>query len=192
MRKLVESTFVTLDGVIGEPQLWAQPYWDKELDAYAARLLEPAEALLLGRVTFEAFAASWPGREGEYADKMNSMPKHVASHTLSEVGWNGEVIGGDVAEEVARLKDADGGDLLKFGTGEVDAPLLTNSLIDELHLWVFPVIAGDGDRLAEGIDTTHLKLLDTSRFESGIVVHVLGAKDRRGPGRTGLWRAKRD
>ena len=193
MRKLVESTFVTLDGVVGEPQVWGQPYWDAEHDAYGARLLDPAEALLLGRATYEGFAASWPGREGEYADKINSMPKYVASRTLTEASWNAEIIDGDVAERVAALKEADGGDLLKYGTGELDRVLLREGLLDELHLWVFPVLAGKGERLADGIELTHLELLDVERLESGIVVHVLGPTEgARGRGRTELWRVKRD
>jgi dihydrofolate reductase len=193
MRKLVESTFVTLDGVVGEPQVWGQPYWDAEHDAYGARLLDPAEAMLLGRATYEGFAASWPGREGEYADKINSMPKYVASRTLTEASWNAELIEGDLAEQVAELKQGDGGDLIKYGTGELDRVLLGEGLIDELHVWVFPVIAGSGQRLAEGLDLTHLELLDVSRFDSGIVVHVLGPREGgRRRGRTELWRARRD
>ncbi len=84
MRKLVESTFITLDGSIGNPQDWGPSYWDDEHSAYAARLLEPAEALLLGRATYDGFAASWPQRSGDpYTDKMNAMPKYVASTTLA-------------------------------------------------------------------------------------------------------------
>jgi dihydrofolate reductase len=191
MRKLVESTFTTLDGIVSDPHTWGQPYWGDEHDSYGARLLEAADALVLGRATYEGFAAAWPGREGAYADKINSMPKYIASRTLTEATWNAEVIQGDLAEEIARLKDADGGDLLKFGTGEVDRVLFANDLVDELHLWKYPVLAGRGQRVAEGIDLTHFELLDLSHFESGIVVHVLrpmGGDPSRG--RTDLWRAK--
>jgi dihydrofolate reductase len=172
VRKLVESTFMTLDGVISRPQDWSPPYWDDEHTAYAGKLLDPADALLLGRDTYEGFAAAWPGRPGEYADKINSMPKHVASRTLTETTWNASLIEGDVAEAVAALKEQDGGDIVKYGTGELDRALVENQLVDEFHFWVFPVVVGKGDRLFDGLDLTSLKLVDTSRFESGIVVLV--------------------
>ena len=172
MRKLVESTFMTLDGVISRPQDWSPPYWDDEHTAYAGKLLDPADALLLGRDTYEGFAAAWPGRPGEYADKINAMPKHVASRTLTETTWNASLIEGDVAEAVEALKDQDGGDIIKYGTGELDRALVENQLVDEFHFWVFPVVVGKGDRLFDGLDLTSLKLVDTSRFESGIVVLV--------------------
>jgi len=172
MRKLVESTFMTLDGVISRPQDWSPPYWDDEHMAYAGKLLDPADALLLGRDTYEGFAAAWPGRPGEYADKINSMPKHVASRTLTETTWNASLIEGDVAEAVAALKEQDGGDIVKYGTGELDKALAARQLVDEFHFWVFPVVAGQGDRLFDGLDLTTLKLVETSRFASGIVVLV--------------------
>ena len=177
MRKLVGSTFITLDGVISDPHHWGPPYWDAGHMAYTAKLLEPADALLVGRKTYEGFAEAWPSRSGDpYTDKINAMPKHVASRTLTETTWNASVIEGDLVEGVRALKEQDGGDILKYGTGEVDAALLEAGLLDELHLWVFPVVAGGGDRLLDGIDTTHLKLVDTSAFSSGIVVHVLAPK----------------
>ena len=172
MRKLVESTFMTLDGVISRPQDWSGPYWDDEHTGYAEKLLEPADALLLGRETYEVFAASWPEREGAYAERLNAMPKHVASRTLTETTWNATLIEGDVAEGVAALKEKDGGDILKYGTGELDKALAARQLVDEFHFWVFPVVAGQGDRLFDGLDLTTLKLVETDRFASGIVVLV--------------------
>jgi dihydrofolate reductase len=104
VKKLVESTFVTLDGVISAPQEWSPPYWDEEHAAYAHKLLFSADALLLGRATYEGFAEAWPARSGdEYTDRINAMPKHVASRTLTEATWNATVIDGDVAVEVAKL-----------------------------------------------------------------------------------------
>jgi dihydrofolate reductase len=178
MRKLVESTFMTLDGVIENPQDWGPPYWDDDHNEYARKLLSSADALLLGRETYEAFAQAWPARAGanDYTDRINDMPKHVASRTLKETTWNATIIEGDVAEGVAKLKQQPGEDLLKFGTGELDRALMEHDLVDEFHFWVFPVVAGGGRRLFDGFDLTHLKLLDTSTFESGIVVHVLGPK----------------
>jgi dihydrofolate reductase len=171
MRKLVESTFVTLDGVISEPQSWSPPYWDDEHAAYARKLLFAADALLLGRETYEGFAQAWPERSGDdFTDRINSIPKYVASRTLGEATWNAAVIQGDVAEAVAELKQEPGESILKYGTGELDRTLLAHGLLDELHFWVFPVLAGSGQRLIDGIETTHLKLVETTRFGSGIVV----------------------
>ncbi len=173
MGKLIESTFVTLDGVISAPQDWGGPYWDDDHAAYASKLLFAADALLLGRATYEGFAAAWPTRSGDdYTDRINAMPKFVASNTLEDATWNATVISGDVAAEVARLKDGEGLDLLKFGTGELDRALLGHGLVDELHLWTFPLVAGRGDRLLDGLDLTHFELVDSVRFGSGIVVMV--------------------
>ena len=176
-RKLIESTFITLDGVISNPHHWGGPYWDDDHSAYAQKLLFASDALLLGRATYEGFAQAWPQRSGdEYTDTINAMPKHVASRTLTDATWNASIIDGDVVEAVTDLKARDGQNLLKFGTGSFSRTLLEHGLIDELHLWVFPVIVGSGDRLLDGIDKTHLQLLDTSVFASGIVVHVLAPK----------------
>jgi dihydrofolate reductase len=175
MRKLVESTFVTLDGVISDPQKWGPPYWDDEHAGYARRLLFGADALVLGRVTYEGFALVWPTRPSdEYTDRINSLPKHVASRTLKETTWNAAVIQGDVAEGIAALKEQPGGNLLKFGTGVLDRTMLEHKLVDEYHFWVFPVLAGSGERLFAGVDTTHLKLVNQTTFKSGIVVGVDG------------------
>jgi dihydrofolate reductase len=177
VRKLVESTFVTLDGVIESPQNWSPPYWDDEHMAYASRLLFAADALVLGRATYEGFAEAWPQRGGDpYTDRINAMPKHVASRTLTETTWNATVIEGDAAEGIAALKAEPGEGLLKFGTGELDRALLAEGLVDELHLWTFPVLAGGGQRLIDGVELTHLDLVDSSRFASGIVVNVYAPK----------------
>ncbi|HWN23165.1 MAG TPA: dihydrofolate reductase family protein [Gaiellaceae bacterium] len=177
MRKLIESTFTTLDGSIGAPQEWGTPYWDDEHHGYARKLLFAADALLLGRETYEVFAEAWPARAGdEYADRINAMPKHVASRTLTKTTWNATVLEGDAAEEVAKLKQQPGESILKFGTGELDRTLLEHALLDELHLWIFPVVAGTAPRLLDGLATTHLQLVDTTVFSSGIVVGVYAPK----------------
>lgn len=183
MRKLVETTFVTLDGVIADttpstapeanPGRWGAPFWDNEHAAYAQKLLFASDALLLGRVTYEGFAKAWPPRKGDkFSDQINSMPKYVASRTLQDATWNATIIKGDVAGEVARLKDQPGQDILKYGTGELDRTLIENNLVDEFHFWLFPVSLGAGQRLFDGIGGTRLKLVDTARFNSGIVVLV--------------------
>ncbi|XVQ84261.1 dihydrofolate reductase family protein [Microbispora siamensis] len=173
MRKLIESTFVTLDGVISSPEKWGAPYWDKEHSGYGEYLFSSCDALLLGRVTYEAFAGVWPKMEeagDEDAARMNALPKYVASRTLTEATWNATIIEGDVAQEVARLKEQPGKNILKYGTGELDRTLLENKLVDEYHFWMFPVIAGSGERLFDGFDMTHLQLVKTTSFASGIVV----------------------
>jgi len=173
MRKLVESTFVSLDGRISNPQDWSHPYWDDEHGAYATKLLFAADALLLGRATYEGFVEAWPSRTGDpYSDRINAMPKYVASRTLSDATWNSTILDGDVVEAVAELKAEDGEDILKFGTGELDRTLIANGLVDEFHFWMFPVLAGSGQQLIDGIDVTHLELVETTPFASGIVVHT--------------------
>jgi dihydrofolate reductase len=177
MRKLVESTFVTLDGVIGDPQEWGPPYWDDEHASYASGLLLAADALVLGRATYEGFAQAWPARSGDaYSDRINSMPKHVASRTLQEATWNASIIEGEVVDGITQLKQQPGENLLKFGTGELDRTLLEHGLVDEFHFWVFPVLAGSGQRLIDGIEPTHLELVDTTTFATGVVIHVCAPK----------------
>jgi dihydrofolate reductase len=157
--------------VINEPQNWGPPYWDEEHAAYASDLLNAADALLLGRKTYEAFADAWPTRSGDrYADQINAMPKYVASRTLENPTWNATVLEGDVPEAVAALKAEDGTNLLKYGTGSFSKTLLEHKLVDEYHFWIFPVLVGSGDRLFEGVQAS-LDLVDTTRFGSGIVVH---------------------
>ena len=176
-RKLIESTFVTLDGVIENPHHWSPPYWDEQHSAYAGSLLESADTLLLGRETYEGFAEAWPQRSGDpYTDKINAMPKYVASRTLESATWNATILDGDVADQVAKIKEQDGGDLLKFGTGELDRALLARNLVDEFHFWYFPVIAGSGQRLLDNVDGTHLQLAGSTVFDSGIVVLKLTPK----------------
>jgi dihydrofolate reductase len=177
MGKLVESTFVSLDGVISNPQEWGPPYWDDEHLAYNRKLLFSAEAMLLGRVTYEGFAQAWPQRTGdEFSDRFNALPKYVASNTLKDATWNAQMIRGDVASEVAKLKEASGESIVKYGTGVLDRTLMEHRLVDEFHFWHFPVFVGSGDRLFDGMEMTHLKLVDMTPFKSGIVVMVYAPK----------------
>jgi dihydrofolate reductase len=180
MRKIIESTFVTLDGVIQDPQNWSPPYWDDEHLNYNQNLMRTADTMLLGRVTWEGFAQAWPPRAGKgdaFADKFNEMPKYVASRTLRAASWNTTVLKGDAATEVQKLKQQDGGDIIKYGTGEFSRALLAHKLVDEFHFWMFPVVVGSGTRLFDGIDAmTHLKLVDTTTFASGIVILVYAPK----------------
>jgi dihydrofolate reductase len=179
MRKLVESTFLTLDGVISDPQVWGMPYWDEEHDEYSRRLLFSADALLLGRKTYEAFAQAWSPRAGssDFADRFNELPKYVASRTLppGEAEWNATVLGDELVESVAALKDQPGENIQKYGTGELSQTLLEHKLVDEYHFWLFPEVVGEGDQLFEGLRAS-LELVGTTRFGSGIVVLTYAPK----------------
>ena len=178
MRKLIESTFVSLGGDIGAPQQWGAPYlFGPEPDEYNRALLFGADALLLGRKTYEglsaaytAMAAGEPGPMADFVAAMNAMPKYVASTTLTSVGWNATLLGADVTGEVAELKKQPGNYLLKYGTGPLDRVLLRSGLIDELRIWIVPVTNGPGQRLFEDVDDIGLTLINTTTFPSGVVV----------------------
>ncbi len=181
MSKLIVTEFVSLDGVMeapgGEPG-YAHTNWvgdlmgTEEAESKMRETLD-AEAHLLGRVTFESFADSWPQRSGPMADKINAMPKYVASTTLDRLEWNNSsVIEGDVAAGVAKLKQEDGGTLLVVGSRTLVHTLIENDLIDELRLMVFPIVLGSGDRLfPDSPDKKTLALADTKTFASGVQLH---------------------
>lgn len=172
MRKLVEATLVSLDGVVGSPEEWALPYWHEENKDYAHAQLAEVDAFLLGRVTYENFVAAWSQVSGDpYLDTINRIPKFVASASLREMTWNATPITGDVAAEVVRLKTQPGKTIMKYGTGQLDRTLISHGLIDEFHFSVFPLTVGRGLRLFEGIDTSGLalKLTTTKTFTNGIV-----------------------
>lgn len=183
MRKLIESTHVSLGGEIGSPD-WAFPYLNEEHNDYAKRLLCAADALLLGRLTYEGLSAAYPAMTGgdsgvlnDFIERMNSIPKYVASTTLREATWNATVINGDVAPFVADLKQQTGGDIIKYGNGPLDVTLMENGLIDEFHLLITPVAIGRGQHLFECIDTAPaLNLVDVTRFSNGVVILIYTPK----------------
>ena len=179
MRKLIEWTFVSLDGVIDSP-VWARPYLNDEHQRYAVALLDQADALLLGRKTYQGLADFWSKQTGEIADRINSRPKYVASRTLppGPADWNATVLEGDVAEAVAKLKAEPGSNILKFGTGELDKTLLEHGLLDELYLSQAPLVLGRGEHLLEGGEAT-FELLETTPFASGVVVLKYAPRARR-------------
>jgi dihydrofolate reductase len=132
-----------------------------------------AEALLLGRVTYEGFAQAWAPREGPFADKMNAMPKHVASTTLTVLDWNNStLLAGDVPTAVAELKQGDGGPILVAGSGTLAHTLIDHDLVDEFRLMIFPVVLGSGKRFfPQSPDKRTLELVDTIQFSTGVVAH---------------------
>lgn len=176
MPKLIEVTHVTLGGEIGSPGEWARPYLDEQHVAYASALLDAADALLLGRVTYEGLSAAYTQMPADaFVDRMNAIPKFVATTTLPELSWNATRLDGDVATAVAELKRDRS--LLKYGNGELDVPLIEHGLIDEFHLLLTPVAIGRGTHLFEQLDSAPaLELVDVTRFASGVVTLVYTPK----------------
>jgi dihydrofolate reductase len=178
MRKLIESTFVTLGGDIGAPQEWGPPYlFGPEPGEYSRELLFGAGALLLGRKTYEGLSVAYtamaegePESVNDFVATMNAIPKYVASTTLTEVGWNATLLSGDVALQVAELKEQPGNYLLKYGTGPLDRTLVSHGLVDELRIWVVPVTRGPGQPLFGDLEETSLVLAGTRTFSTGVVV----------------------
>jgi dihydrofolate reductase len=174
-RKVVASTYITLDGYIDEPGTWSFPFWSEESSQFKSRELFASDGLLLGRLTYEGFAKAWPTMEGtgEFGEKMNSMPKHVASRTLDTATWNATVIKGDVADEVRKLKQDNGGDLLIGGSGQLIDYLTGHDLIDEYRLMIHPIVLGNGSkRLFNTVPRRTFTLVDSVTFPTGVVVHT--------------------
>jgi dihydrofolate reductase len=181
MGKIVVAEYLSLDGVMEDPgpagefehRGWTSPYWNDELGAYQSELLFASDALLLGRVTYEEFVASWPLRSGDpFTDRMNSIPKYVASTTLAEpLAWNATLLKGDVADAVRQLKRQAGHDLLVYGSGALVNTLLRHHLVDVYRLMLYPLALASGQRLfREGGDMTTLTLSDAKTTGTGVVV----------------------
>jgi class 3 adenylate cyclase/dihydrofolate reductase len=191
MRRLIASEFVTLDGVMEAPghdqhrdgkNAWALRYAGEDQQRYKAEELSEAAAILLGRVTYEIFAAFWPTapKDEGFADRMNALPKYVVSKSLRTAGWqNATIIKGNPAERIAELKQQSGGDILLFGSADLLNSLIKDDLIDEYRLMVFPVVLGSGKRLfRDARDILHLELVDTRTFASGVTVLTYRPADR--------------
>jgi dihydrofolate reductase len=183
MGRIVATEFVSLDGVIEAPgggEEFKHAGWTFEIergdegDKFKLDETMSSDALLLGRVTYEGFAAAWPTRDGEFADKFNGMPKYVVSSTLEEPEWNNStVLKGDVAEEVAKLKRKHDGDIVVHGSAQLVQTLLDQNLVDELRLMVFPVVLGSGKRLfGETSDKKPLRLVDSKIVGDGVAIMV--------------------
>lgn len=190
MRKLVAGTFLSLDGVMQAPGGpdedrhggfrhggWLVPYFDEKLVEIMTEWTREAQAFLLGRRTYEIFAASWPQStdpSDEIAVALNSRPKFVASRTLHTLAWNNShLLEGDVAAAVAKLKEEGAGEIQVHGSGNLVQTLLRNNLIDTLRLWHFPLLIGTGKRLfGEGTVPAAFRLVDTAQTDTGAVLHV--------------------
>lgn len=174
MGKIVNSTFVSLDGVINHMERWHFDFVDNESNGFALRQLQDSDALLMGRHTYEAYAGVWPGRDDEYSQRINAMPKYVASTTLEKPSWaNTTMLDGDLVDTVAKLKESTDRDILMHGYGPVAKTLFRQGLLDELHLWIHPVLAGVGTfddmLISEGLNA-RLALLDVTPLASGVVI----------------------
>jgi dihydrofolate reductase len=181
MGRIVVSEFVSLDGVMEDPGGaegfefggWTIPYWNDQVAVYKAEELFASEALLLGRVTYQGFAAAWPKMTDEqgFAERMNSNRKYVVSSTLETVEWNNStVIRGDLVEEVTRLKNEPGQDILVGGSASLVQGLMRHNLVDELRLAVYPVVLGKGKRLLTDAGRTNLELVQSQPTATGVVL----------------------
>ncbi len=183
MRKIVVTEFLSLDGVFEDPAGaesfehggWVRPYWDDDISIYKKEELFAADALLLGRVTYQGFAAAWSGRKDQegFADRMNSLPKFVVTTTMTAVVWhNSWILSKDILKEISNLKQQNGEDILISGSGMLVEGLREHNLIDEYRLMVFPVILGSGTRFFKNGNPANLKLVGVKAFDSGVVDHI--------------------
>ena len=178
MRKLIVSTYLTLDGVMsldgGMAERWHFPFFNDELNTYAREQLFAADALLLGRRTYDIFAASWPSVTDEegFADRMNHLPKYVVSTSLATADWtNTTIIRDQVPDAVAILKQQPGQDILLYGSATLMRTLTGHGLVDEYRLWVHPVVAGSGQRLfPDGEQMSFLRRTAITPFSSGVAI----------------------
>lgn len=179
MRRIVVSEFVSLDGVMEDPGGaekfehggWTIPYWNDDIAAYKTAELFASDGLLLGRVTYEGFAAAWPKMKDDFADHMNNVAKYVVSSTLETADWNNStVIRGDLVEEITNLKQQPGKDILVAGSATLVQALMRHNLVDELRLEVYPVVLGSGKRLFAESGRVNLELVDTQATSSGVTL----------------------
>jgi dihydrofolate reductase len=181
--RIVVTEFVSLDGVMEDPggsENFGHGGWSFKIsrgdegDKFKLDETFASEALLLGRVTYEGFAEAWPSREGEFADKFNSMPKYVVSSTLDESEWNNsKVLKGDVVEEVGKLRQEHEGDIVVHGSAQLVQTLIEHDLVDELRLMVYPLVLGSGKRLfGEASDKKPLRLVDSKVVGDGVTILI--------------------
>jgi dihydrofolate reductase len=181
--RIVVTEFVSLDGVMEAPgggEDFKHGGWSFEIsrgeegDRFKLDETMSSDALLLGRRTYEGFAASWPSRDGEFADKFNTMPKYVVSSTLSDPEWtNTTVLRGDLGDEIGKLREQVEGDVVVHGSARLVQALIERDLVDELRLMVFPVVLGSGKRLfGEASDQKPLRLVDSKTVGDGVAIMI--------------------
>lgn len=172
MGRIAASLFMTLDGVVGEPERWQAPYFNDEMGATLGRAMATSEGFLLGRVTYEEWAGFWPnqGDENPMAEAMNRARKYVVSTTLKSVDWeNSTLLEGEVPQAVASLKENVGTDLQISGSTTLVRSLLEAGLLDELRLMIHPVVVASGRRLFEEGDSYRLQLTESTAFSTGVL-----------------------
>jgi dihydrofolate reductase len=177
MRKIINSSYISLDGVVEQPHLWptiARPS-DERGGQIQTDLLLACDAVLMGRRTYEGFAPVWQTRSGDpYSDRINTMPKYVVSTTLKDPDWaNTTVISSDVVERIRQLKTQPGQDIVQYGFGSVSTLLMQNGLLDELRLWIHPLFVGTGstkDLLFPHAPPTQFELVDSTILKSSMVI----------------------
>jgi dihydrofolate reductase len=174
MSRLVATEYVTLDGVMEEPGKWSFPFWNDEAAKFKFDELFASDSLVLGRVTYEGFAAAWPTYSdvAGFADRMNNLPKYVVSSTLQGPAWNNShVITGNVTEEIAKLKRQPAQDILLAGSAQLLHTLMEHNLVDEYRLMVYPLALGTGKRLfKDGLAKTTLRLAGSQTTSTGVVI----------------------
>lgn len=172
MRKLVVTEFLSLDGVMENP-MWSMAYWSDEIAKFKGDEGEASDALLLGRVTYDGFAAAWPNSKDEGADYFNSIRKYVVTTTLDKAEWNNSVLIKDnVVEEISRLKQQDGKNIIVHGSGRLIKTLMQHDLVDEYRFLIYPLVLGKGQRLFDNDHTVKLKLVESRATSKGVVAVV--------------------
>ena len=175
MRKVIVTEFLTLDGVMEAPNEWSFPYWSDEAAQFKYDELFASDALLLGRVTYDGFAAAWPSMADEqgFADRMNGIAKYVVSTTLETAEWNNStIISANVADEIARLKAMPGQDILVGGSAQLIQTLIVHDLVDAYRLLVYPLVRGSGKRLFADGTAASLELIEAKPFSKGVVALI--------------------
>lgn len=172
MRKIVVTEFLSLDGVMEDPA-WTAPYWNDEIAKFKGEEQDASDVLLLGRMTYQGFAAAWPKSKDDGADYMNNVPKYVVSTTLDGLEWNNStLIKENVVEEITKLKQQEGQDILVYGSATLVHTLMHHNLVDRYRLLVYPVVVGKGKRLFRDSTTVTLKLLESQFLSSGVLALV--------------------
>ena len=170
MRRIIAGLFMSLDGVVEAPEAWTGPYFNDEVGQEIGSMMAPGDTLLMGRKSYETFAASFSGQSGGMADAMNHTPKFVVSTTLTQADWrNSTLIKGDIVDEIGKLKQQPGKNINISGSATLIRSLLRDRLVDELRLQLFPLVVGSGARLFDGSDEVNLALMDSTKFTTGVV-----------------------
>ena len=172
MRKIKSNFFISLDGVVEAPDKWHFPYFDDEMGAAVGAGFATADAMLMGRVLYDEWAAFWPQQsdDDEFAGFFNNHPKYVVSNSLTQAGWNNTtIVSGDVAQQLQQLKDGTDGDLVISGSATLVRSLLAEGLVDELRVLVHPIVVGHGARLFEDTTPRALELVAEERFSTGVL-----------------------